>query len=302
MSCAGGVKFNSTQKCGGNIKVFYRGTWESVCLQNMFSQEGRLLCKELVGCGTPQRLLPDQIEQSEEEKEGKIIPETSLKCSNENRNLQHCVIKKNECKAPGVIYCEGYPIKVPIPPISINLYVGLSLGLLFLVMVVALCLFMRRRFVTRFKSRFSTRKVSAFESGDYEDVETNGSELFGPMEMRDLKSNESESGGDKENGRRSTASSLSYDDIAEEENVPAQPASSGEDGTSSPGPGAGPSATHEHATYEVEEDQQESYDDVVSMITPAETREEIAEVHERPKPKCLAIHDDEDYLEPDGQK
>ena len=55
---------------------------------------------------------------------------------------------------------------------------------------------------------------------------------------------ESESGGDKENGRRSTASSLSYDDIAEEENVPAQPASSGEDGTSSPGPGAGPSATH----------------------------------------------------------
>ncbi|XP_024240911.1 scavenger receptor cysteine-rich type 1 protein M130 [Oncorhynchus tshawytscha] len=301
VSCAGGVKFNSTQKCGGNIKVFYRGTWESVCLPNMFSQEGRLLCKEL-GCGIPQRLRPDQIEQSEEKKDGKIIPETSLKCSNENRNLQHCVIKKNECKRPGVIYCEDYPIKVPIPPIPINKYVGLSLGLLSLVMVVALCFFMRRRFVTRFKSRFSTRKVSAFESGDYEDVETNGSELFGPMEMRDLKSHESESGGDKENGRRSTASSLSYDDIAKEENVPAQPASSGEDGTSSPGPGAGPSATHEHATYEVEEDQQESYDDVVSMITPTETREEIAEVHERPKPKCLAIHDDEDYLEPDGQK
>ncbi|XP_055788854.1 antigen WC1.1 [Salvelinus fontinalis] len=295
VSCAGGVKFNSTQKCGGKIKILYRGTWESVCLPNMVSHGGDLLCEEL-GCGYPQPLLREQIEQSEEEKEGEIILETSLDCSEENHNLQNCVIKKNECKKPGVIYCKGYPIKVPIPPIPINLYVGLSLGLLSLVMVVALCLFLRRRFVTRFKSRFSMRKESAFESGDYDDVETNGSELFGPMEMRDLKCHESESGGDKENGRRSAASSLSYDDITEE--VPAQPLSSREDGTSSPGPGAGPSATHEHVTYEVEEDQQESYDDVVSMITPAEIREEIAEVHERPK--GLAIHDDEDYLEPDG--
>ncbi|XP_029579848.1 scavenger receptor cysteine-rich type 1 protein M130 [Salmo trutta] len=297
VTCAGGVKFNSTQKCGGEIKILYRGTWKSVCQPNVFGKEGVLLCKEL-GCGSPQILRRDEI-FPEEEKE-QTIPAISLQCSPENRKLQHCVIKKNECKKPGVIYCAGYPIKDSIPPTPINLYVGLSLGLLTLVMVVALCLFLRRRFVTRFKSRFSMRKESAFESGDYEDVETNGSELFGPLEMRDLNRHESESGGDKENGRRSAASSLSYDDIAEEVNVPAQPLSSGEDGTSSPVPGAGPSATHEHVTYEVEEDQQESYDDVVSMITPAETREEIAEVHERPKPKGLAIHDDEDYLEPDG--
>lgn len=30
------------------------------------------------------------------------------------------------------------------------------------------------------------RKESAFESGDYEDVETNGNEMFRPTEMRDL--------------------------------------------------------------------------------------------------------------------
>jgi hypothetical protein len=48
---------------------------------------------------------------------------------------------------------SGYPIKVPIPPIPINRYVGLSLGVLSLVMVVALCPFMRRRFVTRFKCK-----------------------------------------------------------------------------------------------------------------------------------------------------
>lgn len=48
---------------------------------------------------------------------------------------------------------SGYPIKDSIPPTPINLYVGLSLGLLSLVMVVALCLFLRRRFVTRFKCK-----------------------------------------------------------------------------------------------------------------------------------------------------
>uniref|UniRef100_A0A4W5QI59 SRCR domain-containing protein n=1 Tax=Hucho hucho TaxID=62062 RepID=A0A4W5QI59_9TELE len=244
VSCAGCVKFNLTQKCGGTIQILYRGTWESVCLPNVFSREGELLCQELE-CDNPVSLQRDQIEQSEEEKQGQKIPEMSLQCSSENKKLQHCLIKKKECKKPSVIYCGGYQVKQLIAPIPINLYVGLSLGLLSLVVVVALCLFLRRRFVTRLKLRFSMRKESAFESGDYEDVEPNESKLFGPMEMRDLN-------------------------------------------------------RHEHVTYEVEEDQQESYDDVVSMITPAETREEIAEVHERPKPKGLAIHDDEDYLEPDG--
>lgn len=52
----------------------------------------------------------------------------------------------------------------------------------------------------------------------------------------------------------------------------------------------------------MEEDPQESYDDVVSLTTPAEeTREEVAEVIERPKPKDLDIHDDEEGdLEPIG--
>ncbi|XP_041712992.1 antigen WC1.1 isoform X1 [Coregonus clupeaformis] len=298
VSCAGAVKFNSTQKCGGGIKILYRGTWESACLPDLFSKEADFLCKKL-NCGSPRRFQTGLIEKSDEEK-GLKTPETSLQCSSDNTDLEHCILKEKRCEKPDVIYCGGYQVKKPIDPIPINLYVGLSLGVLSLVMVAALCLFLRRRFVTRFKARFSMRKESAFESGDYEDVETSENEQFGPMEMRDLNRHGSEIDGDKENGRRSAASSLSYDDIAEVENVPAQPLSSGGDGTSSPGPGAGPAATHEHVTYEVEEDQQESYDDVVSMITPAETREEIAEVHERPKPKGLEIHDDEDYLEPDG--
>ncbi|XP_012991778.2 scavenger receptor cysteine-rich type 1 protein M160 [Esox lucius] len=284
VSCTDAVHINFTETCGGKIQVFHKGIREYVCpLSTLSSKEAVMLCEE-TKCGKAQRITQNRYYEE------KLKPAT-LKCYDNETSLKFC-LQRTECKETesAEIYCSGYTFPDSRSPN--NLIIGLSLAAFALVMIIIFVLFLRQRFVNRVMSRFSKRKESAFESGDYEDVETN--EMLGSMEMRDVKQHGSDIVGEKENGRRSVASSQSYDDI-EEERAVTQPSTRGRDGTGSPVEEAGPAPCNEHVTYEVEEDSQESYDDILS-----ETREEVADVHERPKPIDLEIHDDEDYLEPDG--
>ncbi|KAJ8016568.1 hypothetical protein DPEC_G00008590 [Dallia pectoralis] len=282
VSCTDAVQFNFTEKCGGKMVVSYGEAQKSVCPLKNLEGVAEMLCEEMK-CGTPIR-----IETNTKSKPTSGMP--TIKCG-KGVQLKSCInTLPCETAFPGELYCSDYvPPKIPWDPTG--LIVGLSLTAFALVMII-IFVFLRQRFVTRFKSRFSKRKVSAFESGDYEDVDDIETDrMSGSIEMRDKKQHEM--AGDEENGRQSVASSQSYDDV-EEERIVTEPLTSGRDGTGSPVPEAGSDAFNEHVTYEVEEDSQECYDDILS-----ETREEVADVHPRPKSVDLQLLDD-DYLEPDG--
>ncbi|KAF3860011.1 hypothetical protein F7725_000266, partial [Dissostichus mawsoni] len=100
--CAGNVKFNSTEKCGGQIQVNYRNNWEKVCpLAEPFPVKLlKTLCEKLDCKG-----YNSSIKGSEHLE--KVDLATTLNCTKDNNDPIHCV-KKNSCanKKPAEIYCN----------------------------------------------------------------------------------------------------------------------------------------------------------------------------------------------------
>ncbi|KAL1021169.1 hypothetical protein UPYG_G00009710 [Umbra pygmaea] len=278
--CADGVNFTLSEKRGGKIQIHYRGKWESVCpLEKMDSPVATKICEHMNISG---------VKYIKEGKETMEKIETTLECSANDNALKLC-IKTKKCKQPGELYCEGY-VKQD-PPSYTYLIVGLLVGAFVLVMVIALFLFLRRRFGTAGKSRLSLRKESTFESGDYEDIETDGFELE-RNGRTDLKQHET--GGEMEKDQQSEASSQAYDDIVEEERALTQPLTKQREESGDQLLEAGVDPTNRPDTYEVEEDSGDGYDDVVT-----EARDEVPELHERPDTTEPEVQNDEDYLEVD---
>ncbi|XP_078110438.1 scavenger receptor cysteine-rich type 1 protein M160 isoform X2 [Sander vitreus] len=293
--CVHNVKFNTTQKCGGQIEVSYGLGWKKVCRGNSFFKKHKeMLCKEL-NCGPHNESITNN-----ELKDLNL--ETSLECTEENEDIKYCV-SQTTCKtSPAEIYCGGYVPIPPVPPDSPKpkiLPIILGVGFL-LVLVILIVVFVRICIVKKAKKKamnFSLRKLSRteveFESGDYEDVKDNEMEDFSLSRFK------SETEVITENDAQS-ASSFPYDDIDEAQPLTSQAATNADSRDDIKE--GDPDESTDGVTYEVE-DPQENYDDIEACPEITQTE---AEVHNSPQttpesdaeaPQGL-VQGDEDYLVP----
>ncbi|XP_017266705.1 scavenger receptor cysteine-rich type 1 protein M130 [Kryptolebias marmoratus] len=292
ISCTGSIKFNTTEKCGGQIKINYQNDEKELCVEADDKTLSKYICQEN-GCGWSGT-------DSTRISSIKVSSELSLKCPNTYRDMRYCV-KKQTCTDSSVssIICTGYqPVPPPQPskpPDLVSILLGVGIVLILVILIV---IFIRYRIVMRNrKSRLSSNMLpeqeGEEESGEYEDVDKSDEiERFGGGRFR----SESEIKRDKD---VESNASFSYDDIDEvTEAVP----------LTSPGSmDAAPkdklsNRSNDGVTYEVD-DAQENYDDIDASPEVVQTR---AEVHDGPETApetdapapSPAVQQDEDYLVP----
>ncbi|XP_068588843.1 scavenger receptor cysteine-rich type 1 protein M160 [Cebidichthys violaceus] len=293
--CVGNARFRTTEKCGGQIEVNYRETWEKVCpLKSAeFTQTHlEMLCRQL-DCGGYKDM---KIKYNDEP----VSLETSLSCDLNNRNIKHC-LSHQSCKTdkPAEIYCNAHvakPTNPPDPPTTpiwpAMLVVGFILVLVILIVVfVRICMVKKAKKGSNDLSGMLSRKEVEIESGSYDDVMSKSNE----MEELNHGRLRSEPEVVTENDARST-SSFPYDDI--DDPAVAQPLISpaATDGAS------GDDRVQNEVTYEVD-DLQENYDDVEARPEITQTE---AEVHDStqttPESDAAAplgsVQGDDDYLVP----
>ncbi|XP_034027370.1 scavenger receptor cysteine-rich type 1 protein M160 [Thalassophryne amazonica] len=249
--CTGDVQFNTTEKCGGQIQVKYRGYWEFVCPLTSFSKTFKdILCKKL-GC------IKDIGSVNNTEKE-LLNLETQLDCKSNYEDINPCVrYKPCGMSKPAEIYCEGYEIKRPdVVETSQNTILWIVLGVVsFILVLILLFVFMRVWILKKGKNekviimKLSLRKQVEAENSDSKDDQSKATE---PTD--DFGTFRSETHIIIENDRRSISS---YDDIDKAEEAAAQPL------TSSSPSDSGHFMDKEMVTYEVD-DPRENYDDVAS--------------------------------------
>ncbi|TDH11092.1 hypothetical protein EPR50_G00080460 [Perca flavescens] len=286
--CVSDVKFNTTQKCGGQIEVSYGRGWKKVCpLKSFYKKHKEMLCKVL-GCGSHNESITNKQDRF-------TNLEILLECTKDNDNISYCVSQKS-CKddQPAEIYCEEFKppdqpiIHQPLPILPIILGFGFFLVLVILIVVfVRICIVKRaKKKAMNFSSRKLSRKEVEFESGDYEDVKDNEMEDFNLSRIK------SETEVITENDARST-SSFPYDDIDEAQPLTSQAATDADSRNN---------INQDGVTYEVD-DPQENYDDIDACPEITQTE---AEVHNSPQttPESEAeapqglVQGDEDYLVP----
>ncbi|KAM7410829.1 hypothetical protein PAMA_020998 [Pampus argenteus] len=208
--CVGNIKFNTTEKCGGQIEINYQDRWEKVCSSDKNHED--MLCKE-IGCNktkTPKR--------KTKIKSTPTNVETALECSKGQTDIRHCVFRRpcSNNNNPAVIYCEGYLAEEPkvtrTNPNLLSIILGVMFSLLLLILIVVfvrIYIARKARNAKNMASRiFSRKDVVEFESGDYADVSSRTNEMddFSRDRIR------SEAGFFTEHEARST-SSFPYDDI-----------------------------------------------------------------------------------------
>ncbi|XP_056155908.1 antigen WC1.1 [Lampris incognitus] len=260
--CVDNVKFNTTEKCGGQIMVQYRDEWEFVCpIESPDINFKYRLCDALK-CGQPYTPL-------RKKRVEKVDLQTKLIYHKNIQNIKHCV-HQEPCgkQQPAEIYCYGYVEPDSGPILSAGAIAGLFLGAAALVALIVTFLFRRRRILQKLPPIISGRKQK-FE-GDYEDV---GRRL--PSEMRRFSRRRSES------EANASDSSLSYDDIAQEEGAMTELLTSGGQDVNAAVQGPGSTSTKgssekEDATVYEGEDSQDGYDDVAAG---PDVVEMVAEVH-----------------------
>ncbi|KAL4646303.1 scavenger receptor cysteine-rich type 1 protein M130-like [Arapaima gigas] len=220
--CADSIKLRLSETCGGKIEILYGGIWKPVCpVTNRMAQEK--ICSEL-NCG---KVISPKRKANQETRELDI----SLECNDSETFIKHCVHRKTcELKIPGEVYCERYvPGKENVVPVGT--VVGVSLGLL-LVVVAAVLIFWQRRHKRASRSRQVVRNTSVFESGDYEDIEPNMQEMLAPeVNISDHMSaflttllisiTENDVGADRQDSEASSQSA--YDDVEQESSDPTEP-------------------------------------------------------------------------------
>ncbi|KAL7399027.1 hypothetical protein ABVT39_018790 [Epinephelus coioides] len=286
------VKINTTEECGGQILVTYRGKSEKVCPLTSFPEERKNKLCQSFGC----RFHDRSIKRSDNKIKENL--ETTLSCDSTGiQDINYCV-KYKTCNAiPAEIYCSGYEGDPPDTESENNFTVPIILGVVFLLVLVILIVVFLRIYTVRknkkgknFSSRMLPRQEVEFESGDYEDVRDKENE------MEDLSRGRFLPEVITENDAHS-ASSLPYDDIddmLEDQHLTSQVATSGASGDNY--------MREDGVTYEVD-DPQENYDDIEAgpEITATE-----AEIHKTPQtapesntasPPEL-VEGDDDYLVP----
>ncbi|XP_010774171.1 scavenger receptor cysteine-rich type 1 protein M130 [Notothenia coriiceps] len=281
--CAGNVKFNFTEKCGGQIQVNYRNKWEKVCpLAEQFPVKLlKTLCENCKGYNS-------SIKGSEVF--NRVDLETTLNCTKDPNDPMHCVeMKSCADQKPAEIYCNGYvpkhvkPAAPSPPPVGIILGVGLLLVLvIIIVVIIRICIVNKGKNISLriLRKRMSTKEVE-IESGDYDNVPdmSNQMEDLGAARFR-------------EDGPFHSNNDVS--DAAEMQPLNLQTLTAAEG---------------EHLLQDVlmdkvsdgvtveEEDPEEDYDDIEACPEFTE-----AEVHESPQESTaeepLLVEGDDDYLVP----
>uniref|UniRef100_UPI003AAB80D5 scavenger receptor cysteine-rich type 1 protein M130 n=1 Tax=Centroberyx gerrardi TaxID=166262 RepID=UPI003AAB80D5 len=296
--CQGEPNVSLSQHCYGEVKINNVG----VCHSNWDEKHAQIVCQDQM-CSNALPVL-----KSTAVSVGSV---NHVSCEGNEAKLGQCMTTKGTCTGglvsvyctaiPAEIYCDGYVVPTVPPEAPTPLIVGLSLGGLCLIMVILLFLFLRGRILKNAKSRFSTRKEVAFESGDYEDVASTANE----MRVFSDRGSRSETAVFTQNDARS-ASSFSYDDIEEGDEAAALPLASGRQAAVANDSGAdciNNNTPAQNVTYEVD-DPQEGYDDIAAS---PETLETEVEVHSRSKTQPGnnaeappgAVRGEDDYLEPD---
>nr|XP_040050187.1 scavenger receptor cysteine-rich type 1 protein M130 isoform X2 [Gasterosteus aculeatus aculeatus] len=223
--CVGNVKFNTTEKCGGQIEVQYRDKWEKVCSgAPLGSEHLKKLCKEM-NCGGH-----SGIQSKDNNDKVKSHLETTLKCGNENLDIKYCLHKELcETSKPAEIYCNGYEVPPTEPPkiVANPLWPKMMAVGLVLVVVILIVVLLRICKVKRAKKgqnvspgRLSS-KEDGFESGSYDEVMSKSNEMAELNRTRFRSETEVFAGND------AGSTSFEYDDIDEVAVV--QPLTSGAD-------------------------------------------------------------------------
>ncbi|XP_076133010.1 scavenger receptor cysteine-rich type 1 protein M130 isoform X1 [Alosa pseudoharengus] len=276
--CSKSLNFNLTDQCGGEIQVLYGGELKPACLKK--GNTPSLLCNQVKGCGnvnSSKKSLP---------RRGQRKDHLPFSCDLD-KDLEYCM-RLSSCEKDDLteLYCDGFKEITPPPELPINLIVGVSVGLLLLVIAIALVMWQRRRILYRLRGRraFSQTR-STLASDNFEDIELN------VKEERDMGLKSQANGQGK--GLDSQASS-EYDDVDEEADagfnsadeappLPDRPALGGE--------------------LDNGDDYTDGYDDVDQL--PLEEEEDPEEPGVPPQPEESSVPvplDEEDYVQPDDDK
>lgn len=103
------IKFNTTEKCGGQVQVNYRNKWEPVCLLKFPDKFKEKLCQDL-DCNGFNDSYDSKV----------ILPykywETAMNCTEEHNDIKHCVTQRDvACSLQQQkIYCNS-KLKTPLP-------------------------------------------------------------------------------------------------------------------------------------------------------------------------------------------
>ncbi|XP_056897293.1 scavenger receptor cysteine-rich type 1 protein M160 [Takifugu flavidus] len=286
--CIGGVRFKTTGRCGGQIKVNYRNQWENVCLLGLPSKLKDKLCQEL-GCQGYNSSIEKPIKKSTT----KVRMETALDCTSEHNDIRYCVVQK-PCGTvqPAEIYCKGYVLETTNnAPRWISSVLPIILGGIFLLLLIFAAVCIGKKHRKKVLTRIWSKKETEFKNHNSEDIKSKTDEMdFSRHDFR-LESKVNMA------GTIQRKSFLSNDDI---ELVETQHLTSETTTVGVPGQNHLQNSSSDHYTdgesYEVD-DPRENYDDIeaCSEITKVEvhdSHEHTSEIFTRYPGQ------DEDYLVP----
>ncbi|KAK1801072.1 hypothetical protein P4O66_022774, partial [Electrophorus voltai] len=260
VACSESIEFQFAGKCGGELQVRYRGSWEPVCTLRL--EDAHVICQELE-CG---KALDSKAGTSS----GTRI-DASFSCGHQQLP-RHCVQAGSSCReGPATIICEKFSLEE-----KSFLTVGLSVGLGLMLVSMAIVFWQQKRLIhilrlrppgrdveingdeisRVFKLDLPGRKSSAYEMENYDYVDPSRS----PEE-----DSESESRGEDENDSSSGDSyGTDYDDV-DEANV--KPLLAGRNGPATPLLPPRPANLTGEEAYEGKLDVKEDDDDVMAAHT-----------------------------------
>lgn len=111
------VKFNTTEKCGGQIQVNYQNEWKTVC--QFPSQFKETLCQDLACNGFNNTIIPNS---------NKVnlynapldTSYTEVNCTTGHTDIKHCKFRSlKTCNSREEIYCNS-KLKKPLPKYSLR--------------------------------------------------------------------------------------------------------------------------------------------------------------------------------------
>ncbi|XP_048065757.1 scavenger receptor cysteine-rich type 1 protein M160 isoform X2 [Megalobrama amblycephala] len=272
VACEKSIEFGSTEKCGGKLVVKYRGQWEYVCGKlNEIDTEN--VCKVL-NCTSVEKPV-DKMEISQEIK-------VTINCLAQGQSLSQCVrYKEEKCThATAEIQCEGY-VRKGKPPMNFGLIVGLSLGVLGLLIMVFLWMNRKRLLLALRHYRNKNGKDINIDSNEMNNMEKEDRDLSqGKASLldydyyEDVDSDKNKTNVDADD-RSQGSSGTEYDDI-EGQNGDISPHQTHNDDNLPLLPKR-PDNILDQDTYEVETENQEEYDDVMPVEAAADENAETAD-------------------------
>ncbi|XP_062398010.1 scavenger receptor cysteine-rich type 1 protein M160 [Sardina pilchardus] len=206
--CSKSLRFNLSDECGGGIRVLYGGELKPACLKRERGKKPSRLCSEVKECGN----INDNKKGVPEQRGGQNTKKFRFKCDLD-KDRDYCSMNSSDnCQSDDYteLYCDGFKEIIPPPELPINLIVGVSVGLLLLVIAIALVLWQRRRIMNRLRGgrrAFSQTRSSTLASDNFEDIE------LSLKEGRDMEL-KSQANGQRKSLNSQAASE--YDDIDEE--------------------------------------------------------------------------------------